>query len=77
MDVSAAASSGDERSLLVALRDAVAEAIDEGAPARDLAALSRRLMEISREIRALDLAESEESDNGAVSEDEEFDPSSI
>lgn len=77
MSVAVAASSGDERALLVALRDSIAEAIDEGAPARDLAALSRRLMEITRELKALDVAEEEAAENGAVSEDEEFDPSSI
>lgn len=77
MSVLGAATSGTERDLLVALRDSIAQAIDDGAPARDLAALSRRLMEINREIQAIDLAESEEAEHGAVSEDEEFDPESI
>lgn len=52
---SAAASS--YRDLLVALRDSIAGQIDGGILARDLAALSRRLMEISKELEALDAAE--------------------
>lgn len=52
---SAAASS--YRDLLVALRDSIAGQIDGGILARDLAALSRRLMEISKELETLDAAE--------------------
>jgi hypothetical protein len=53
--VAAAAASGDGRQLLLALRDEVARAITEGCAARDLASLSRRLIEISRELAELDV----------------------
>ena len=43
----------DRRTALVALRDAVAETIDAKDSARDIAALSKRLMEIMAEIDAL------------------------
>ncbi|RSX53015.1 hypothetical protein [Bifidobacterium samirii] len=49
-----AASSNDPRRLLVALRNQIAAAIDEGVPPRDLASLSKRLVDINNEIRALD-----------------------
>ena len=52
-----AAAAGSYRDLLVALRDNIAGQIDEGIQARDLAALSRRLLEISKELEALDAAE--------------------
>lgn len=48
-----AARSGDERKILEALRDNVALCIDDGAAARDLAALSKRLMEITEKLAAL------------------------
>lgn len=38
--------------LLEALRDKVAGALDKGVPARELASLSRRLVELAREIEA-------------------------
>lgn len=44
---------GDRRTSLVALRDAVAETIDAKDSARDIAALSKRLMEVMAEIDAL------------------------
>lgn len=46
--------------LLRSLRDAIAAAIDDGVAPRDLASLSRRLMEIVREIDALERASSDE-----------------
>jgi hypothetical protein len=49
----AAAATG-HRELLVALRTNIAEAIDDGVPPRDLAALSRRLLDIAAEIDAID-----------------------
>ena len=45
------------RELLVALRDRIAEELDSGVAARDLASLSRRLLEISEQIGALDSAD--------------------
>ncbi len=45
------------RELLVALRDRIAEEIDVGVPARDLAALSRRLVDIAADLELLDCAD--------------------
>lgn len=70
------AAEGDERALLVALRDRVADDLDAGVPARDLASLSKRLMEIQREIRAIDAAEDgDDVGNAAATPDESFSPS--
>ena len=52
---------GDRRTALVALRDAVAETIDAKDSARDIAALSKRLMEVMAEIDALPDPEDEAS----------------
>lgn len=57
MSISKAASEGTERDLLVAMRDKIATDLDEGVPPRDLASLTKRLMEITREIKAIDAAE--------------------
>lgn len=72
--VAAAAETGDQRQLLVALRARIASDIDNpNTPARDLAALSRRLLEIAKEIKALDAAD-EDDDIGqaAAIPDEEW-----
>jgi len=71
--VSAAADSGSRRDLLVAMRARVALAVeDSGTPARDLAALTRRLMEIAKDIEQLDLKELGEGADVAVSADSEW-----
>jgi hypothetical protein len=55
LTVSQAAKGGDLRELLVALRERIAATVDgPNTPARDLAALSRRLLEIARDIEAID-----------------------
>lgn len=62
LTVTQAASSGSQRDLLAAMRDRVAKDVeDPNTPSRDLAALTRRLMEITREIEAID-ARAEEDD---------------
>lgn len=53
--------SNDRRAALVALRDSIAEAIDGTDSGRDIAALSKRLMEVMAEIDALPDPEAEES----------------
>lgn len=69
--VTAAAKSGSQKELLVALRDRIAKSVeDPGTPPRDLASLSRRLMEISKDLKALEALESEEAGENAVSPDE-------
>ena len=66
MTVKAAADSGVRRNLLVAMRSRIALDIDsQDTPARDLAALSRRLLEIVKEIEAIDAEESDD-DIGAA-----------
>ena len=53
-----AANSGVRRRLLVALRNRIADDLDSGrVQSRDLASLSKRLMDIAREIDAIDKAE--------------------
>lgn len=72
--VKAAADSGDRRELLIALRARISADVDNpNTPARDLAALSRRLLEIAKEIEALD-AEAKVDDIGeaAALPDEEW-----
>ena len=61
LTVTDAADTGTRRDLLVALRSRIATTVeDPNTPARDLAALSRRLLEIAREIEALDARERED-----------------
>jgi hypothetical protein len=55
MTVTKAAATGDRRDLLVALRARIAQSVeDPNTRAPALAALSRRLLEIARELEALD-----------------------
>ena len=56
--VLSAARSGDYRVLLVALRDRLATTIDDGALPSDLAALTRLLFDICRELERLDAGDS-------------------
>ena len=74
LSVAAAAATGDHRSLLVAMRERIAKTVsDPDCPPRDLAALTRRLQDISKEIEALDLRAKEEGADAAdVAEDEEW-----
>ena len=58
--VSNAAASGDRRRLLVAMRNLIAEKLDEGSiSSRDLASLTKRFADISAEIEAIDKASNE------------------
>ena len=74
MSVAQAAASGDHRSLLVAMRERIATTVSNpDCPPRDLAALTRRLQDISKEIEALDLRAREEGADAAdVAADEEW-----
>lgn len=75
--VTEAAKSGTTRELLSATRDRIAVAVeDPNTPARDLAALSKRLMETVREIEAID-ARTEESESHAQVEDGKFDSAAV
>ncbi len=73
-----AAESGDHRQLLVAMRGRIARTIsDPDCPPRDLAALTRRLQDIAKEIEAIDLRAKEEAREDAVSADEKWDETAI
>jgi hypothetical protein len=74
--VKAAAETGTRRDLLVALRARIAADIDNAnTPPRDLAALSRRLLEIARDIEALDAADkADDIGDAAATPDEEWAP---
>jgi hypothetical protein len=74
LTITKAADDGDRLKLLVALRARIAKAVeDPNTPPRDLAALSRRLLEIARDIEAIE-AEDLEDDIGraAGTPDEEW-----
>ena len=76
--VTQAAKDGTTRELLVAMRDRTAKAVeDPNTAARDLAALTKRLMEIVRDIEAIDARALEEGDSGVSVEDGEFDASAV
>lgn len=73
------AAEGTTRELLVAMRTRIAKAVeDPNTPARDLAALTKRLMEVVRDIEALDARErQDEMEGGASVEDGAFDASAV
>jgi len=76
--VAEAAASGTHRELLMATRDRIAKTVSsDDCPPRDLAALSRQLVLLAKEIEALDLAEKAEADRSGHVDDEEFDASAI
>lgn len=66
--VTAAAKS--RRDLLRALRDRIASDIDAGVPARDLASLSKRLLDISKELDDLEGAVDDDVSTAATTPDE-------
>ena len=66
--VTEAASAGTTRDLLVAMRDRVAKDVENpNTPPRDLAALTRRLIEITKEIEAIDARVAEDAEAAGVS----------
>lgn len=79
LSVSEAAASGDHRALLVAMRERIAQTVSNpDCPPRDLAALTRRLQDVAKEIESIDLRAREEgADADALEGDEEFDPASL
>ena len=61
--VAQAAESGDHYDLLVAMRERIAKTVsDPGCPPRDLAALTRRLQDIAKEIDQIDQRRKQEAD---------------
>lgn len=77
--VAEAAASGDHRALLVAMRDRISKTVsNDDCPPRDLAALTRRLQDIAKEIEAIDLRRKEEGEHGVDRHgDEEWDEEAI
>lgn len=77
LTVTEAAEANDTRAMLVASRRRIAVAVeDPNTPARDLAALTKRLMETAREIDAIDARELEAEAHADV-EDGKFDAAAI
>lgn len=77
MTVLEAAEAGDRLEELRAMRRRIARTLDEpNTPARDLAALSRRQIELGKEIDVLDQRAKEESNRDAI-RDEAFDAAAI
>ena len=77
--VAEAAASGDQRQLLVAMRERISRTVDDpNCPPRDLAALTRRLDDIAEKIAAMDLrAKQEAAEDADVAADEAWDASAI
>jgi hypothetical protein len=69
--IAKAAASGDRLALLVAMRDRVAGDLDSGVAARDLASLTRRLLEITKEIEAIHAAARGDAVGAAASTEDE------
>lgn len=76
--VTEAARGGTTRELLVATRDRIAVAVESSeTAARDLASLTKRLMETVRDIEAIDAREAQEVGRGAEVTDSTFDSAAI
>lgn len=78
--VTEAADGGSTRDLLVAMRARIAKAVEDGnTPARDLAALTKRLVEVVRDIEAIDARVSQERERASRESvtDEQFNPEAI
>lgn len=77
--VTQAAADGTTRELLVAMRSRIAKAVeDANTPARDLAALTKRLVEVVRDIEAIDARDKHEEESRAAGvEDGAFDASAV
>ena len=76
--VAEASADGTAREELVALRSRIAKAIDDpNIRGADLASLSRRLLEIRKEIDAIDAREEQEAAKRGPVEDGAFDASAI
>ncbi len=76
--VAEAAATGDHRNLLVAMRERIAKTVsDPDCPPRDLAALTRRLQDIAKEIAVIDLQAKQEASEDGVSADEDWDDEAL
>lgn len=76
--VTQAAREGTPRELLVAMRDRVATAVENpNTAARDLAALTKRLREITLDIEAIDAQAAEEAEQRDAAPDEPWDAEAL
>lgn len=76
--VTDAANNGTTRELLAAMRTRIARAVeDPNTPARDLAALTKRLVEVVRDIEAIDARDEQEAQRAGPVADEEFDATAL
>jgi len=76
--VTTAAASGSRLDLLIATRDRVAKAVEDAdTPARDLAALTRRLLEMVKEIEVLEASAAKAAEDRKHAGDERFDASAV
>ena len=76
--ITQAADLGTTRELMVAMRTRIASAVeDANTPARDLAALSKRLIEVVHDIEAIDARDAQEATKRDDAQDEAFDASAI
>jgi hypothetical protein len=78
--VAEAAATGDHRALLVSMRERIAQTVSNpDCPPRDLAALTRRLQDIAKEIDAIDLRARQESkeDGDDEAPDESWDEEAL
>ena len=76
--VTEAADRGTTRELLVATRTRIATAVENpNTPARDLAALTKRLFEVVRDIEAIDARQEQEAVSDEQVTDAAFDASAI
>lgn len=77
--VADAAANGTHRDLLVAMRERIAVTVSNpDCPPRDLAALTRRLQDIAKEIEAIDLRSKQEGEDAAnLNGDEAWDATAL
>lgn len=76
--ITQAAEKGTTRELLVAMRARIATAVeDANTPARDLAALTKRLVEVVRDIEAIDARDEQEASQRGEVGDGRFNASAI
>lgn len=76
--VTEAAAFGTTRELLVATRSRLAEDVqNKNTPSRDLAALTKRLFEVVRDIEGIDARAEQEAERADEATDEAFDASAV
>ena len=68
--VAEAAKAGLTREMLVAMQARIAKAVDDpNTAARDLASLTKRLVEVTRDIEAIDAKDSQETDSAETGDE--------